>query len=229
MIRSSRRAFTLIELLVVIAIIAILAAILFPVFAKAREKARTASCASNLKQIGLAFAQYTQDYDEKLPFLYMNNSTGNAWQQWTLTCQPYIKNMQILKCPSDSNDVGCSYVDNNGGLTTDGDTGIAIAALQQPAQTLVMCDGQSQVGGVADPNTGGLNGLAADYTMWNSAWRILNSPHPYHNGGINVLWCDYHVKIIANVPQNGGDPAAQGILPWASVVDPNGYLNNSWN
>lgn len=63
---SDRRAFTLIELLVVIAIIAILAAILFPVFARAREKARQASCSSNLKQLGLAFIQYTQDYDERI-------------------------------------------------------------------------------------------------------------------------------------------------------------------
>ncbi len=68
--RDLRRAFTLIELLVVIAIIAILAAILFPVFAKAREKARQSSCQSNVKQLGLAFMQYTQDYDEKLSLIH---------------------------------------------------------------------------------------------------------------------------------------------------------------
>src|SRR3984893_11508515 len=77
MFRNKSNGFTLIELLVVIAIIAILAAILFPVFAKVREKARQSSCASNEKQLGLAFAQYTQDYDEKLPVLV---TAGNFYQ-----------------------------------------------------------------------------------------------------------------------------------------------------
>src|SRR5688572_3103121 len=72
-----RFAFTLIELLVVIAIIALLAAILFPVFARARENARRASCQSNLKQLGLGFAQYVQDFDEKMPGIY-NGATGYA-------------------------------------------------------------------------------------------------------------------------------------------------------
>ncbi len=73
-----RRGFTLIELLVVIAIIAILAAILFPVFAKAREKARQSSCLSNLKQIGLATLQYVQDYDETLPFYWHSGFNMNV-------------------------------------------------------------------------------------------------------------------------------------------------------
>src|SRR4051794_27726639 len=73
------RGFTLIELLVVIAIIAILAAILFPVFARARENARRASCQSNLKQIGLGIAQYTQDFDERLPLTYYSNSGGGGY------------------------------------------------------------------------------------------------------------------------------------------------------
>ena len=82
-----RKGFTLIELLVVIAIIAILAAILFPVFAKAREKARTSSCQSNLKQIGLAITQYVQDYDETLPQRYM----GAEAYSWRVCVSPYLK------------------------------------------------------------------------------------------------------------------------------------------
>ncbi len=98
---GSRRknGFTLIELLVVIAIIAILAAILFPVFARARENARRASCGSNLKQIGLGILQYTQDYDERMP---RNDSGSTGVGTWVDTLQPYIKSDQLFVCPSDS-------------------------------------------------------------------------------------------------------------------------------
>jgi prepilin-type N-terminal cleavage/methylation domain-containing protein/prepilin-type processing-associated H-X9-DG protein len=94
-----RRGFTLIELLVVIAIIAILAAILFPVFAKAREKARQSSCLSNVKQIMLAVLSYTQDYDEMLPFLYRGGGPY-GYVPWNAQVEPYIKNAQIFVCPS---------------------------------------------------------------------------------------------------------------------------------
>jgi prepilin-type N-terminal cleavage/methylation domain-containing protein/prepilin-type processing-associated H-X9-DG protein len=93
------RAFTLIELLVVIAIIAILAAILFPVFAQARDKARQAACLSNQRQIGLAAMQYTQDYDETMPHLYyVKNSPSSV--HWMDMLQPYVKSEDIFSCPS---------------------------------------------------------------------------------------------------------------------------------
>src|SRR6056297_1745410 len=98
---AMRRGFTLIELLVVIAIIAILAAILFPVFARAREKARQSACLSNVKQIGLGFMMYAQDYDERLcpSYLAGNPDSNNRWDEML---QPYLKNEQILRCPSES-------------------------------------------------------------------------------------------------------------------------------
>jgi prepilin-type N-terminal cleavage/methylation domain-containing protein/prepilin-type processing-associated H-X9-DG protein len=109
-----RRGFTLIELLVVIAIIAILAAILFPVFARAREKARQASCQSNIKQIALAVIMYKNDYDELMPYLIQGSQAGGMddWingaptlgpsggYTWWLVLQPYIKNSQLMVCPS---------------------------------------------------------------------------------------------------------------------------------
>jgi len=93
-----KKGFTLIELLVVIAIIAILAAILFPVFAKAREKARQTSCLSNFRQIGLAFIMYAQDYDEMFPSY--GGPAGGPTGEWYDKIPPYMKNDQIFWCPS---------------------------------------------------------------------------------------------------------------------------------
>jgi len=132
-----RRGFTLIELLVVIAIIAILAAILFPVFARAREKARQASCQSNEKQIALAMIMYAQDYDETMvPCTTWGNNVGWTYDwtkdyTWPQLINPYVKNWQLHVCPSDGNahqGAGMSgqqagaqgqQADFNNGLSTD--------------------------------------------------------------------------------------------------------------
>jgi prepilin-type N-terminal cleavage/methylation domain-containing protein len=97
-VNTKNRAFTLIELLVVVAIIGILASILFPVFSRARENARRASCGSNLRQLGLAIMQYTQDYDEHYP---KSSATGSNY--WTWIIWPYIHNSQVFLCPSAPN------------------------------------------------------------------------------------------------------------------------------
>src|SRR5688572_12801376 len=98
--KTALRGFTLIELLVVIAIIAILAAILFPVFARARENARRASCQSNLKQVGLGLLQYSQDYDERFPILYYNVMPVPN-EGWASFIQPYMKSSQVFQCASE--------------------------------------------------------------------------------------------------------------------------------
>lgn len=98
--QQKARAFTLIELLVVIAIIAILAAILFPVFAKAREAARATACKSNLKQLATGISMYVQDYDETMPFNYHYVTGGAQLYWWEDDIQPYVKNTNLLLCPS---------------------------------------------------------------------------------------------------------------------------------
>lgn len=138
------QGFTLIELLVVIAIIAILAAILFPVFARARENARRASCQSNLKQLGLGMLQYSQDYDESYPI-------GNSWAAgvnlgwgWASRIYPYVKSQQVYVCPSISNKAtaSISYVYNLavGRFDTGGGNGIAgkLAAFTQTPKTVLL-------------------------------------------------------------------------------------------
>ena len=130
LIRRSFRGFTLIELLVVIAIIAILAAILFPVFAKAREKARQASCSSNLKQLALGALMYAQDYDELLMPLYYDVPDHMNWAVNFL--QPYVKNMNVVECPSTK---ARSYGWNQQYLNYR-----PMAALAVPAETVMFCD-----------------------------------------------------------------------------------------
>jgi prepilin-type N-terminal cleavage/methylation domain-containing protein/prepilin-type processing-associated H-X9-DG protein len=139
---APRRAFTLIELLVVIAIIAILAAILFPVFAQAREKARATACLSNQKQIGLALMQYVQDYDETWPCgRFTTSSTGSTFPNgigWAQAAYPYIKSSGLFKCPSDDTNVPSGAPNNvvmsyamNANLA-----GLADSLLTKPAMTV---------------------------------------------------------------------------------------------
>jgi len=144
------KAFTLIELLVVIAIIAILAAILFPVFAKAREKARQTSCLSNTKQLGLGYLQYNQDYDEKTmngwdPY---GRASGWAWQDYT-----YVKSKGVFKCPDDSQAKdGMSSYGYNANFVSQpnpqvglhgGCNGIAISQINNVAKTIVLFEVQN--------------------------------------------------------------------------------------
>jgi prepilin-type N-terminal cleavage/methylation domain-containing protein/prepilin-type processing-associated H-X9-DG protein len=212
--KAPQKGFTLIELLVVIAIIAILASILFPVFARARENARRASCQSNLKQIGLGIMQYTQDYDEMTPF---NVGPG-------LRTQPYTKSYQIWRCPSDSNtnipdetnpgntsyainmvgyrDLGVSYVHGPPFSHYYSTTlqMVGVAAIEAPATTIM----------VADNNSDNSYQVVTDYADVSSSWVKINSSaiprtmpgvtqgtwSERHLDTINTLFCDGHVKAV---------------------------------
>ena len=162
LVSKIRSAFTLIELLVVIAIIAILAAILFPVFARARENARRSSCQSNLKQISLGIKQYIQDYDEKFPGLVVAGaSSTNPPYGWVDACDPYLKSIQIFQCPSEptgyantskgNNNYSDYYMNAALGDTTPTGTnptydqgGISEASLAASSLTIMLGDGDDR-------------------------------------------------------------------------------------
>jgi len=157
---SRKRAFTLIELLVVIAIISILAAILFPVFARARESARRASCMSNLKQTGLGMMMYMQDYDEKYPRGYLSTTQpspdGQEWYPnlwfWPQLLYPYTKSTQLYYCPSlgqvapvedyTGKPYAGAYGANRALVPTTG-TSVSMAAVSSPATTYAIMDAGS--------------------------------------------------------------------------------------
>lgn len=209
-----RNAFTLIELLVVIAIIAILAAILFPVFAQAREKARSSHCLSSVKQIGLALMQYAQDYDEMLPahtdtayFMKDRDPVSGAIipVNWGRATYPYSKTAKILLCPSAKPRPGHevyfnqgyeaqSYLGNGVVLRPNG---FPIAAMPSPADIVFTQDGAiSYYISYCRPVSAGNN----QYRYWHLPNRTdLPLPAPdyeayndNHMSGGNVLFCDGH-------------------------------------
>jgi len=182
-----RKGFTLIELLVVIAIIAILAAILFPVFARAREKARQTSCLSNCKQMGLATLMYAQDYDENLVPAYVIT----YWFSQSGHLEPYVKNAQVFHCPSSKGQACTASTGTDYGINVrichrnpPGRT--KLAEVKYPAETVIIADSD-------------WTRSTADYRYCN-CWRINNSRHPSyfipdrHNGGANIIYVDGHAK-----------------------------------
>jgi len=209
---NKRGAFTLIELLVVIAIISILAAILFPVFAKAREKARQISCASNLRQLGLAFYQYTEDYDEELPGDTDGSNGANVTGGWMFytaiasstsgkvfdptrgSIYPYIKSTAVYICPDDGpgRTTGDSYAIN---ACVEGPkpatppqyrVGKSLAAFDSPASLMLISeegDSQSTANTSYDSTNDGFISIAFN-----------DGITARHTDGLNVTFLDSHTK-----------------------------------
>ena len=227
---ATKRAygFTLIELLIVISIIAILAAILFPVFARARENARRASCQSNLKQMGLATTQYLQDYDERyVPrrqilntsyapkpadysemYFVENNSGGDYKIHWQELLQPYVKNRQIFHCPSETYKPGTRYVGNygiNSAISSDlssGGTTLHNAAVIAPAVTYYIMDFSSyslSAGLMQTDYWRYLPGIG-NVTGWDCEGKNAHADCQTgrHFTGVNVLFADGHVKWLTS-------------------------------
>lgn len=207
-----RNGFTLIELLIVIAIIAILAAILFPVFGRARENARRASCASNMKQLGLGLIQYAQDYDERFPAARTDGTTIS----WRWMIQPYLKSTQVNSCPSRVKgqlttggnglkfEVGyaaswCqgsgttgnnSYSKGFGGFAGD-DEGLPLSDFLNPSSTIQVVEvGDTQQSFIQIPSSGACGTYPSSYsTSGDCLWAG-------HLATSNYLFADGHVKAL---------------------------------
>jgi prepilin-type N-terminal cleavage/methylation domain-containing protein/prepilin-type processing-associated H-X9-DG protein len=200
-----KRAFTLIELLVVIAIIAILAAILFPVFAKAREAARASTCRSNLKQLGTAIQMYCQDYDE----VYMAR-WGGAFGNWGYAVQPYTKNYGISQCPSNSQNIN-----NMTGAGIPGDPG---RFKRSYGINAFIHDGPRMMADIDAPADRVLlaeAGVAADWNDYGAPWwtgpgNYVNQGFAGHSGTWNILYQDGHVK--AKKPSQTVNPKIEWVL-----------------
>ena len=193
------KGFTLIELLVVIAIIAILAAMLFPVFARAREKARQTSCLSNGKQIGTAMKMYLQDYDQKFV------STGDTWR-WYLPMMPYVTNDQVFKCPSMGKDDGNPYTDYSiNGIFAHG---MAQAKIERASRMIMVAERRN------DAYWEGYHPWPRDCRSWTNLdaytaadghnWMLEHISQDSHNGGCNYVFADGHGKW----------------LKWSQTLDP---------
>lgn len=195
-----KRGFTLIELLVVIAIIAILAAILFPVFARARAKAQQTSCLSNVKQLVLGCLMYAQDYDDIIPAgrvqHYPADCSDNSKAFWQHVIFPYVKNTQLFACPSnrsvrttcsrfydwaDNLAITNNYGINCRGFGTTASGALRLTEMETPAEVYYLCCGLNAGGGW-------WRGFSTPYGSCGSYYRAI------HNEGINIGFPDGHAK-----------------------------------
>ncbi|WP_435792416.1 DUF1559 domain-containing protein [Capsulimonas corticalis] len=235
--------FTLIELLVVIAIIAILAAILFPVFAKAREKARQISCLSNEKQIGLGLLMYSQDYDEYFPAsTYFSGITLNSgvWTNTMLLAQPYIKSKNVWSCPSNPyNKFSMNYATQDDAFTSYAlnmqlfdktyygaphNSGF----IDKPSNKIMIAESVAYANGGADPPAGnGAHYTSMGWSYWDGdADGFAREGFCHNTGTMNVVYCDGHAKAVR--PEQTAGANGQ-VNAWGIFTDNGGgSCNGLW-
>ncbi len=201
------RGFTLIELLVVIAVIALLAAVLFPVFARARENGRRTSCLSNLRQIGTAMKMYEQDFDEHIPAFCLFSTSGAALNSqgvpisWDVAIHPYLKNGQVLMCPSDTD----SVPQNIPGLGSRVFRSYAITANVQsrtladipaPASAVLLLEAQMFFSKQSEWGMDAVISVLNKQTLKPEYPTVSEKPSFRHNDTGNYLFEDSHVKSL---------------------------------
>jgi prepilin-type N-terminal cleavage/methylation domain-containing protein/prepilin-type processing-associated H-X9-DG protein len=239
------KGFTLIEILVVIAIISILAAILFPVFARARENARRASCLSNLKQIGLGIMQYTQDYDERYPlcirgqwgnpaaytkvtdpslpgahFKTNDGSNYDHWFTWMDMVQPYIKSWQVFVCPSATNNAIYPSYGYNYYLRS---YSVSMSEIESPSLTVLSMDDNDQYN-LISVSCASAGVWIVDTTASRHQWVAP------HLEGSNFIFFDGHAKWLAH--NNGAFTSGScGVTTdqWGTASTANNSTSIFWN
>lgn len=240
--KPGKYGFTLIELLVVIAIIAILAAILFPVFARARENARRSSCLSNLKQIGLAFIQYSQDYDERMPAVFNNEGAGNFTypngdistneaRPWYMTIYPYTKNYQIYTCPSASTAYNGRYGSAFFAYSynyrapyincTTYNCGVSMGAPNEPGANLASIEDPSGTISIVDGSQYGIRIVPSIFPTEADIHDTANCTNENYDA---VCARARHLDTIATLYVDGHVKAMQ----WKTILG-NGSDPNTWN
>jgi len=227
-ISRSHKGFTLIELLVVIAIIAILAAILFPVFAKAREKARQASCQSNMKQMGIGFVQYVQDYDERFP----------STQYWGAQIYPYEKSTGVFKCPDDVNTASSTSYPNSYAFNSNLGNQSNAAASSVSVTVLAAEFTSAASGNMTAPNdtasANNTNGVSSPaVTVWGSLTALgtgTTSNPSIHDPSIMFLAADGHVKLLRPEKVSGGavNTASTAVQTAGSTAAGTSALGTTW-